>query len=186
MYSKGQTKEWRETYLKEFLGMTMLNSRLFPMAWLKETDFFTAPASTRHHAAYEGGLFDHCMNMANALLRLRSMGVTPAWQRQESPIIVGLLHDATKFGLYENSNGVWVHNPDWAYASEIHGEDSMLKVKAHMKLTPEEEQCIRWHMGAYEGAHSWAKYDCVIREYPNVLWTHTADMIASKLMEDDT
>ena len=29
------------------------------LAWLEGTDFFTAPASTRFHAAYEGGLLDH-------------------------------------------------------------------------------------------------------------------------------
>ena len=32
------------------------------LAWLEGTDFFTAPASTRFHAAYEGGLLDHSLN----------------------------------------------------------------------------------------------------------------------------
>ncbi len=29
------------------------------LAWLESTDFFTAPASTRFHGAYEGGLLEH-------------------------------------------------------------------------------------------------------------------------------
>lgn len=30
------------------------------LAWLeRETDFFEAPASTRHHGAHPGGLLDH-------------------------------------------------------------------------------------------------------------------------------
>ena len=29
------------------------------LAWLENSDFFTAPASTRYHGAYEGGLVEH-------------------------------------------------------------------------------------------------------------------------------
>ena len=38
------------------------------LAWLEGTDFFTAPASTRFHAAYEGGLLDHSLNVYNVLI----------------------------------------------------------------------------------------------------------------------
>lgn len=38
------------------------------LAWMETTDFFTAPASTRFHAAYEGGLLDHSMNVYNVLI----------------------------------------------------------------------------------------------------------------------
>ena len=40
--------------------------------------------------------------------------------------------------------------------------------------------CIRYHMGAYE-KDGWNEFDLAIRKYPNVLWTHTADMYASKV-----
>ena len=33
---------------------------------LTESGFFTAPASTKYHGAYEGGLFDHSYNVASA------------------------------------------------------------------------------------------------------------------------
>ena len=32
--------------------------------WLKENDFFIAPASANHHGNYQGGLFDHCFSVA--------------------------------------------------------------------------------------------------------------------------
>ncbi len=33
------------------------------LAWLETTDFFTAPASTRFHGNYEGGLCEHSVNV---------------------------------------------------------------------------------------------------------------------------
>ena len=30
---------------------------------LEKTDFFTAPASTRFHGSYEGGLLEHSLNV---------------------------------------------------------------------------------------------------------------------------
>ena len=59
----------------------------------------------------------------------------------------------------------------------------MCKIEQHMGLTEEERLCIRYHMGAYETS-DWDGYDQAIRKFPNVLWTHTADMLASKLMEE--
>ena len=50
-----------------------------------------------------------------------------------------------------------------------------------INLTEEELFCIRFHMGAYE-KENWAEYDRAIRAYENVLWTHTADMYASKVL----
>ena len=38
------------------------------LEWLKSTDFFTAPASTRFHGAYPGGLVKHSLNVYYALL----------------------------------------------------------------------------------------------------------------------
>ena len=50
-------------------------------------------------------------------------------------------------------------------------------------MTDEEIACIRWHMGAYEkDTRLWNYYGNAIAEYPNVLYTHTADMIASKIV----
>lgn len=186
MYSKGKTKQWRESCLESFVKSNMNDPEVFHMAMcrLKASDFFTAPASTRFHSAYEGGLFDHCINVTQSLIQLTHAGVTSFWQRQESPVIVGLLHDSTKIGAYlwSDEQG-WTHNP---YKTQFgtHGEDSLQSAFGYMILTPEEQACIRWHMGAYEGPEAWDGFDKAIKEYPNVLWTHTADMVASKLMEE--
>lgn len=60
------------------------------LEWLKSTDFFTAPASTRFHGAYPGGLVKHSLNVYYALLgnfNLRGL------YSPQTQAIVALLHD---------------------------------------------------------------------------------------------
>ena len=66
----------------------------------ERSDFFTAPASTRFHGAYEGGLLEHSLNVYECLddfvkrPRLRDKyGFTFS---DESVAIVALLHDLCK------------------------------------------------------------------------------------------
>ena len=160
----------------------------------EETDFFTAPASTKWHAAYPGGLCAHCVGVMQTLVELTQKEVCAPWKRSISPFVIGLLHDATKFGAYVEKTEVdpdilvevtkFEWNVNHKALSPIHGEDSLLKVQEQFWLTEEEKACIRWHMGAYEGKESWPGYDAAIRKFPNVLWTHTADMYASKVLEE--
>ena len=57
---------------------------------LTKSGFFTAPASTKYHGAYEGGLFDHSYNVTSTLVTLTHWkkfcvsGITwaPSWTRR--------------------------------------------------------------------------------------------------------
>ena len=63
-----------------------------------------------------------------------------------------------------------------------HGDLSvLLSANIGVILTEEEIACIRWHMGAFDDSKNWNKYNLAIQKYPNVLYTHTADMIASQI-----
>ena len=42
--------------------------------------------------------------------------------------------------------------------------------------------CIRWHMGFADDKENWNCYGAAIEKYQNVLWTHTADMVASRVL----
>lgn len=64
-----------------------------------------------------------------------------------------------------------------------HGEKSVILALQHTQLTDEEIMCIRYHMGAYEGEKIWNNLGQAIRRYHNILWTHTADMVASQILE---
>lgn len=157
------------------------------------TDYFYGPSSTRWHAAYPGGGFDHAFNVTQCLVEFTQKGICSEWKRPVSPYLIGLLHDVTKCGAYTmkqemnpNTNEIetwYEYNTEHYLESEIHGEDSLIKILKYLDLTDEEQACIRWHMGAYEGKESWPDFDAVIKKFPNVLFTHTADMYASKCME---
>lgn len=143
--------------------------------------FFTAPASTKYHGNYEGGLFDHSFTVTKSLLSLtRHMGLV--WKRKQSPYIVGMLHDLCKCDQYiHNWDGTWSYNPDVLLPG--HGEKSIILAQKMVNLTDEEMACIRWHMGAFDDKENWNKYGKAIEKYPNVLWTHTADMMAARIFK---
>lgn len=165
---------------------------------LKALGFFTAPASTKYHGAYEGGLFDHSLEVTNSLVELtEKLGLE--WSHKRSPYVVGMLHDLCKCDNYVkvNETTTWVdcygytvteESDDYHYEYNKrliipgHGDKSVIMVMKYFDLTDEEIACIRWHMGAYEkDPKMWEYYGRSIERYPNVLYTHTADMIASKI-----
>lgn len=53
--------------------------------------------------------------------------------------------------------------------------------KLGLNLTEEELYCIRWHMGAFDDKQMWNNYGRACTMYPNVLYTHTADMVAARI-----
>lgn len=149
---------------------------------LKEIGFFSAPASTKYHGAYEGGLFDHSYLVAKSLVELtEKLGLE--WERPESPYIVGMYHDLCKVDNYirDPESDRWTYNPE-AYIPD-HGAKSVIVTQKYISLTDEEIACIRWHMGAYEKDPAmWNYYGTAIDRYSNVLFAHTADMIASRIL----
>lgn len=164
---------------------------------LKANGFFTAPASTKYHGSYEGGLFDHSYNVTHALLNLTN-DCHLIWEREESPYIVGMFHDLCKADLYRHpvvetglySDGQEVRTTDmtkWEHSPDVilkgHGDKSVMLLSRYFKLTMEEILCIRYHMGAFVDQKEWNDYTRAIHAFPNVLWTHQADMIATHIME---
>lgn len=144
--------------------------------------FLTAPASTKYHGNYEGGLFDHSEATYDSLQSL-TIGMGLKWERPESPLIVGLFHDLCKIDSYvKTPDGEYPYCHNEQNCIDGHGEKSVIYLQKYIDLTDEEIACIRWHMGAYEkDTGKWDYYDRAIRLCPNVLYTHTADMIASKI-----
>lgn len=146
---------------------------------LDELNFFDAPASTKYHGNYVGGLFDHSYEVTVALLKLTKQ-LNLHWERKESPYIVGMFHDLCKCDQYtQYTDGTFGYRNNLILTG--HGEKSVIIAQNIMSLTEEEMLCIRWHMGAYEGEKVWNNLGAAIEVRPNVLYTHTADMIASRV-----
>ena len=149
---------------------------------LRKLGFFDAPASTKYHGAYNGGLFDHSFQVAKTLESLTHR-LDLKWSRPESPYIVGMYHDLCKTDNYilDIETNKYAYNPDIIIPG--HGEKSVILAQKYIKLTDEEIACIRWHMEAYEtDTKLWNYYVKAIEKYPNVLFTHTADMMSSKIL----
>lgn len=159
--------------------------------WLKENGFKTAPASTKYHGACEGGLYKHSKAVMDTLVDFtKKLGLQ--WQDERSPYIVGMFHDLCKIDqykikeeFYDNDCNIKIPT-SYEYNENVllkgHGLKSVMLLSQFMTLTEEEIMCIRYHMGAYE-KDDWIQFDLAIKKYPNVLFTHTADMYASKLIQ---
>ena len=144
--------------------------------------FCTAPASTKYHGNFEGGLLAHSLEVTTALVSL-TLDLGLEWGRKESPVIVGLFHDLCKIDSYiKQEDGSYMYNPE---APKGHGTKSVEYIEKYLglELTNEEKACIIYHMGAFTDKEEWKDYTAAIHKYPNVLYTHTADMIASHIKD---
>lgn len=157
--------------------------------FLDKTDFYTAPASTKFHCAFEGGLLKHSLNVYEALTTL-----TKGEWNEDSIIIVGLLHDICKINNYKvdyrnkkDETGQWVKEPYYMTDDLMplgHGEKSIMLISEFIKLTKEELYAIRWHMGGYEPKENYGYISKAYEKYPLAVYTHMADLMATYILEN--
>lgn len=69
--------------------------------FLEKSDFFVAPASTRFHGNFEGGLAAHSMKVYEILKHKVENSVIDVEIKEESIILIGLLHDICKTNFYK-------------------------------------------------------------------------------------
>jgi HD superfamily phosphohydrolase YqeK len=160
------------------------------LKFLNASDFFTAPASTKFHAAYPGGLAEHSWNVYQLFdEKLKKFGLSVP---EESVIICGLLHDVCKIGVYHKEkknvkeDGKWTEKEVWAFADELpfgHGDKSVYILQQYIKLTELEAMNIRWHMGLSEPRETWKTFDAAREKYPSIMALFVADLEASFLFE---
>lgn len=164
--------------------------------YIQKTDFFKAPASTRFHGNYEGGLLEHSMNVYKLLKqKLSQKPYSDTLQVPEDTIIlVTLLHDLCKANYYaidyrnrKNADGVWVKEPYYTINDTIpygHGEKSVMMITKFIDLSMEEMYAIRWHMGFTEPKELYNTISTVYEKYPLALALHEADLEATYLLEN--
>lgn len=176
----------REKYIS-ILSQVPNTERL--IEWLDTTDFFTAPASTKYHGAYEGGLVEHSLNVLTELKTSKNA----VQFTEESIIKVALLHDLCKANFYTvdyrnaKIDGKWEQVPFYTVKDDFpygHGEKSVLLASRFIDLTEQEQVAIRWHMGAFdEAVKGGFNLSQVFERYPLALELHIADLRASYLVE---
>lgn len=161
------------------------------LGWLEGQDFFEAPASTRFHGAYKGGLLEHSLNVYDAFIKLFGNSE----HNKDSIIICTLLHDVCKVGFYsveyrnkKNEAGVWEKVPVYVVDDKLpygHGEKSVYILNCFMRLKTEEAMAIRWHMGGFDEAVKGGSYaqSSAFGQFPLAVKVHMADLYASYIME---
>ena len=163
----------------------------------EESDFFTAPASTRDHGDYAGGLLSHSLNVYHNLTaylarsRCSEVFHMPEYS-EESIAICALLHDLCKMNFYsvdfrnaKNEKGVWEKVPYYKIDDRLpygHGEKSVFMIQFFMHLRKEEAMAIRWHMG-FSGPEDQNTIGRALEMYPLAFALHVADMEASYFLE---
>lgn len=159
--------------------------------WLETTDFFTAPASTKYHNAFDGGLLDHSLNVYKNLLN-EVKTIKNVKYSDDTLIIVALLHDICKADFYETSmrnvkkNDKWIQEPYYTINDSFpigHGEKSVIILQQWFQLTSDEIMAIRWHMGAYESKDNYSYLSAAFTKCPLALLLNIADMKATYIDE---
>ena len=160
------------------------------------TDFFTAPASTRFHNNFSGGLAQHCLNVYEnfkSLLEIKGIEMS-----EDSIIICALLHDLCKCNTYivetrnrKNEQGQWEKYNIWATNKDVdiplpHSSRSIAIIRKFIKLSIKEELTIFYHMSTYGGEEY--EYRNMLKaaneKYPQTVLFYVADTIASYLDEE--
>ncbi len=165
------------------------------LEYLTASDFFSAPASTRFHGAYPGGLCEHSINVFECLTdimeRPRMKEVYGVSYSDESIAIASLLHDVCKVNFYVETtrnvkeNGVWKTVPYYSIEDKLpygHGEKSVYIISGFMRLTRDEAFAIRYHMGFSTGEES-NNVGKAFEMFPLAFATSVADMEATFLLE---
>ena len=175
---------------------------------LENSDFFTAPASTKYHASYAGGLCEHSLNVYNSAVKLvEAFNLTDVIS-SDSLLITCLLHDISKMNFYETSyrNKIqysdygskhddggrfdWVVEKSYAVIPEEnrflygnHEETSEFMIRSYMPLSYEESVAILHH-------HAGMSWDCakdnlsaILNRYPLATILHLADMASCYILE---
>lgn len=163
----------------------------------KKSDFFTAPASTRFHGAYEGGLLRHSLNVYECLTAyLERERVKEQYKLSvsvETAAVVALLHDICKVNFYKVSmrnsknekTGEWEKVPYYTINDTLpygHGEKSVYMISGFMRLSRDEAMAIRWHMG-FSGIEDKNTIGTALEKFPLAFALSVADMEASYFLE---
>ena len=171
--------------------------------YLRNSDFYYAPSSTKFHSNYQGGLLDHSILVLSTAIGLRDamVKIKPELKERftdENLIISCLLHDLCKVGFYipkekwkKDENYKWVSYRGYEVEDTFpigHGEKSVILLQwLGLELTMDEMLAIRYHMGLWS-----TSVDCgdanrayfrAVNMCPLLSIVQNADFMSSNMLE---
>lgn len=201
---------------EEFISLIRSINREFDkeklINWLEnKSDFFTAPASTKYHCSYEGGLCEHSLNVYYALRNLNysympeltatseevEQGIHKYKYDEDTLKIVGLLHDISKANYYEtytknvkDSNGNWQQVQDYKIKEDrfIYGNDEQnteFMVSTFIPLTVDEKVALLHKSGGKAFDSNQENIPIIFNKYQLAALLHCADMLSCYILENE-
>lgn len=189
--------------------MCVVNNQILPtypqvaqlLDWLKNTDFFTAPASTKYHSAEPGGLCYHSLLTFDCLWDLLELSTFEDVLKEYNAAdiaIASLFHDLCKVDYYKQCkrnvkqtiNGVerWTEVLSYTKDEKFvfgHGEKSVFYIMKYMHNLPDRLlQAIRYHMGGMNGSNIDQDSSPAFATNKLALALHLADMTATFACEE--
>ena len=164
-------KDYRQEFIKIYNENIKREGADKLLEYLTKSDFFTAPASTRFHSSFEGGLVTHSVKVYERFKKIIISEYGDNYNgviTDESIAIIALLHDVCKIDNYvldyrnQKIDGQWVQFPYYTTNNSLpygHGEKSVYIINGFIRLTREEAMAINWHMGAHDARAQSAGYD---------------------------
>jgi len=185
------------------------------MAYIRKSDFYTAPASTKYHLSCEGGLLQHSLNVLDALREMMTKendgqhedgtpkiayhyaaaGRFVTTIPEESLIIIALLHDICKTYFYTVSTrnakneqtGKWEKVPYFTVSDKMPlGHGAKSAMIIKQYMElTTPEMYAIWWHMGFTDTSDTITLTQAIGQYPIIWALHTADMMASYFMEDE-
>lgn len=201
------TIEQNIALFEEVFGMIEREGTEELLKYIKKSDYFSAPASTRFHSSEDGGLLKHSLIVMICLIQKRNSPIWSVFLEKYSCstlILLSLCHDLCKTYFYSptwknvkvySENGSKSDNGgrfDWETQQGFeckdkyplgHGEKSCYFLMQFVKLSVEEYSAVRWHMGYSEPKEQYITLGQSMDTYPLVLALHEADQEATHLFE---
>ncbi len=199
---KEQINKNKETFLELVKGITREDADLnYLINWLEnKSDFFTAPASTKYHCGFEGGLCQHSLNVYNALSKLNK---EYGDYSEDTIRIVALFHDISKANFYEvyernvntgqkdeKGKDIWIRVPEYKvkeansrFIFGNHEQNSEFMIRSFIPLEIEESVAILNHHGGMGYDSTQADLTPIYNKYSLACLLHVADMLATYVTE---
>lgn len=196
--TKGEKMDIKQEFIEIYTQNIKREGSEKLLEWLQNTDFFTAPASTRFHSCVEGGLVLHSVLVYKRFIKKLEWEFGKDWEQvfsKESAAICGLLHDLCKVDFYKSElrnvkvDGQWTQKPYYTVSDNLpygHGEKTVYIISGFMRLTRDEAMAINWHMGGFDTRVKGGSYAMgdAFRKHPLAMLFHTADLETCYLDEE--
>lgn len=164
--------------------------------WLRNNDFYKAPASTKYHESFHGGLLLHSLRVYNRMIELTGLKCFGK-VNIASATLVCLTHDWCKIGKYEPyfkneknpKTQLWEEKLAYKCSDKYlglgHGPQSLMMLSQFCNtqatsLSFDEMAAIRWHMQTYDvTSYDINDLNHCCNKIPLVLLTQFADQLAA-------